>query len=205
MKKYLIIIATATAILTGLFLSLNGKWNDTNTISADSTENNYTPKIMPDGKQWTTLNLNIVLPQSYCYNDSDSNCRRYGRLYTWEAAQKGCPLMGDGWRLPTNDEWEKLALYYGGVHNNDSARSGTGAYNALLEGGASGFNVVFGGNRDPGGEYARIEAHGFYWTSTETGTSNAWLYNFGSGSGFLNRHKDGEKERAFSVRCIRDN
>jgi uncharacterized protein YcaQ len=45
---------------------------------------------MADGKQWTTANLNLVIAASYCSDDADLNCRRYGRLYTWEAAGRVC-------------------------------------------------------------------------------------------------------------------
>src|SRR5687768_2574654 len=33
---------------------------------------------MADGKEWTTENLNVNAP-SYCYDDAEANCRRYGR------------------------------------------------------------------------------------------------------------------------------
>src|SRR5437773_669238 len=69
----------------------------------------YSSGRMPDGKQWTTENLNVDTDGSYCYGDAEPNCRRYGRLYTWEAAQQGCHSLGDGWRLPTDDEWRQLA------------------------------------------------------------------------------------------------
>jgi hypothetical protein len=39
---------------------------------------------MADGKEWTTENLNVEASPSYCYADAEQNCRRYGRLYTWE-------------------------------------------------------------------------------------------------------------------------
>ncbi|MFN2440694.1 MAG: hypothetical protein ABR503_15935, partial [Chitinophagaceae bacterium] len=45
-------------------------------------------------------------------------------------------------------------------------------------------------------------AHGFYWTGTENDSNTAWLCNFGKGLQFLNYHNDGEKTRAFSVRCM---
>jgi hypothetical protein len=47
-------------------------------------------KRMADGKEWTTANLNVNTSSSYCYDDAEPNCRRYGRLYTWESAQRGC-------------------------------------------------------------------------------------------------------------------
>jgi hypothetical protein len=56
---------------------------------------------MADGREWTTANLNVNASPSYCYDDTEPNCRRYGRLYTWESAQRVCRTLGDGWRLPT--------------------------------------------------------------------------------------------------------
>lgn len=162
----------------------------------------YSAKRMADGKHWTTQNLNVNTVPSYCYDDAEVNCRRYGRLYTWESAQRGCRLLGHGWRLPTNDEWREMAKQYGGLRE-DGEDNGKAAYAALLIGG-SGFNAVLGGGRTPSGEYARLEAHGFYWTASESDPTMAWFYNFGKGALFLNRHRDGEKARAFSVRCIRE-
>ena len=56
-------------------------------------------KRMADGKEWTTANLNVNTPSSYCYDDAEPNCRRYGRLYTWESAQRGCQSLGVGLSL----------------------------------------------------------------------------------------------------------
>ena len=120
---------------------------------------------MADGKEWTTANLNVNASPSYCYDDAEPNCRRYGRLYTWESAQRVCRSLGDGWRLPTDGEWRQMAKRYGGV-SADSADKGRAAFAALMSGGTSGFNAVLGGNRSDG-QYARLEAHGFYWTASD--------------------------------------
>ena len=160
-------------------------------------------KRMADGKQWTTQNLNVKTVPSYCYNDEETKCLQYGRLYTWESARRACQSLGDGWRLPTNDEWRQMAKHYGGVRE-DSDDSGKAAYQALLIGGSSGFNAVLGGGRSQDGQYARLEAHGFYWTASESDPATAWFYNFGKGALILNRHSGGEKQSAFSVRCVRE-
>jgi uncharacterized protein (TIGR02145 family) len=163
----------------------------------------YSPKRMADGRQWTTRNLNLSVAPSYCYEDSETNCRLYGRLYLWESAQRVCQLLGDGWRLPTDEDWRRLAKRYGGV-SQDSEDRGKAAYKALLAGGSSGFNAVLGGGRSPDGKYERLEAHGFYWTASEIDPGNGWYYNFGKGGGALYRQDGGEKTRAFSVRCVQD-
>jgi len=98
---------------------------------------------MPDGKEWTSENLSIDADPSYCHGDARPNCSRYGRLYTWDSAERGCRSLGAGWRLPTDAEWRQLARHYGGVGH------------------------------------------------------------FGEGGLALHRQSEGEKQRAFSVRCVR--
>jgi uncharacterized protein (TIGR02145 family) len=163
----------------------------------------YSSKRMADGKQWTTHNLNVNTLPSYCYDDAERNCHKYGRLYAWESARRGCQSLGDGWRLPTDDEWRQLAKHYGGI-GEDPDDSGKAAYKALLIGGSAGFNALLGGGRSGDGQYARLEAHGFYWTASENDPASACFYNFGKGGLALNRQNDGEKERAFSVRCVKE-
>src|ERR1051326_1265322 len=168
----------------------------------DSDGNTYLIKQFSDNKIWMTENLKINIPGSYCYEDKIENCDRYGRLYTWTSAIQGCRALGEGWRLPTNKEWQQMASSFGGVWG-DSKDSGRTAYSALRYGGKAGFNALFGGSRDPDSVYRRLEAHGFYWTATGTDTATAWFYNFGKNGQMLNRH-EGEKQRAASVRCIKD-
>lgn len=169
---------------------------------AEQKGTSFSSRAMADGKQWMTENLNVNTTDSYCYENNELNCRRYGRLYTWESAQRGCRSLGDGWRLPTNDEWRQMAKHYGGVRD-DSEDGGKAAYKALMAGGSSGFNAVMGGRVSTDGEFARLEAHGFYWTASESDSATAWFYNFGQAR-FLNRHSDGNKQTALSVRCVKE-
>jgi uncharacterized protein (TIGR02145 family) len=81
----------------------------------DRDGNTYLVKSFPDNKIWMTGNLKINIPGSYCYDDKVENCDRYGRLYTWTSAIEGCNALGEGWRLPTNKDWEQMASYFGGV------------------------------------------------------------------------------------------
>jgi uncharacterized protein (TIGR02145 family) len=144
---------------------------------------------MADGKRWMVHNLDVEIEGSYCY---DGNCRQYGRLYTWESARRACESLGRGWRLPTEQDWRQLAARYGGE----------AAYQALLIGGDSGFGALLGGGRDLNGQFARLEAHGFCWTATEDGPASAAFYNFAKGKLSLFEQGQGEKPRAFSVRCV---
>jgi uncharacterized protein (TIGR02145 family) len=158
---------------------------------------------MPDGKEWLTQNLGLDTADSYCFDDRAANCRRYGRLYTWPSAQQACRRLGDRWRLPTDDDWRELASHYGGAFDGAEG-SGKAAYQALVTGGRSGFNATLGGGRAlEDGEYDDLDGHGFYWTQSEIDAASAPFYNFGRGSLTLYRQPEGEKARAFAVRCVR--
>ena len=117
-------------------------------VLRDSDGNSYTVKVMSDGRTWTTTNLRLALPGSYCHGDVASECLRLGRLYTWASAAQACTRLGTGWRLPTDDEWRQLANAYGGLLSDSEGRA---ASTDLLAGRPSGFNAVLGGNREAGG------------------------------------------------------
>ena len=68
---------------------------------------------------WMSENLNIDVDEgSYCYNNDPENCKKLGRLYSWEAAKKVVDQI-DGWRLPTYDDYRQLIKY---LHSNKSDR-----------------------------------------------------------------------------------
>ncbi len=130
------------------------------------------------------------------------NCDRFGRLYTWAAAKAACKQLGEGWELPSDEDWIKLADAYGGIYK-DSIRNGHDTFIALTEGGESGFDAQLGGGKNRDATFGRLNVHGFYWTTTETSDSMAVFYNFGHGGKALYRQSAGEKDRAFSVRCVK--
>ena len=69
-------------------------------------------KTVKIGNQtWMAENLNYEIADSYCYNNDTSNCDKYGRLYTRDAALKACPA---GWHLPSMDEFKTLIETVGG-------------------------------------------------------------------------------------------
>jgi len=157
---------------------------------------------MPDGKRWMLTNLNVESPASYCYADEPANCERYGRLYTWAAAQEVCASLGAAWRVPSMEDWKKLAQTYGGLFG-DGPDNGKTAFRELLVGGRSGLEMSLGGGRQ-NNEYGRLEAHGFYWSTTEESPTSARLLNLGKNSGAVYDQNGGEKKSAYSVRCVAD-
>ncbi|MCE2997458.1 MAG: FISUMP domain-containing protein [Cyclobacteriaceae bacterium] len=189
-----------TFIFVFLLTSCNQK-PDSSVASTEISESESIPaKVMRDKKLWMTENLDIAIANSFCPEDS-TLCNEFGRLYTWKAAIEGCRTLGKGWRLPTNEEWQNLAKQYGGIVD-DSEDNGRSAYVNLSEDSSAGFNALLAGNRQADGTYERLGAHGFYWTATESDSTEAWFYNFAKEATLLNHHT-GSKLRAISVRCIK--
>jgi uncharacterized protein (TIGR02145 family) len=192
-----------TPFLISLFFLCGSLHAQQDSFLVDRDGNRYPIKKMPDNNLWMTANLKLNIPDSYCYENKKENCEQYGRLYTIKSAQKGCALLGEGWRLPTIDEWRQLGRYYGGSPE-DSSENRKKAYKALLYGGSAEFDAILGGGRETNGKYARLNAHGFYWTATANNSTTFWFMNFGKGSQSHYRQDGGEKLEAFSVRCVRD-
>ncbi len=159
-------------------------------------------RTMPlNGLTWMADNLNLEVDGSLCYKKDPENCAKYGRLYTWEAANNACQSLGDGWRLPTDQEWRDMAKLFGGV-DDDAADKGKAAYKAMIEGGNSGFSVRLGGWRNSYGKFDDLGDGGVYWSATENHSGSAWYYNFLRGSGELYRLYY-LKDLGFSCRCVK--
>ena len=57
--------------------------------------------VVIGGRTWMAENLNFQTGSSWCYNNNNSYCNTYGRLYDWNSARNACPA---GWRLPTRQD-----------------------------------------------------------------------------------------------------
>lgn len=89
-----------------------------------------TYKTVKIGSQtWTAQNLNYLpdimrgndgfTDSSWCYGNLESNCAKYGRLYTWYGAHGACP---EGWRLPTWTDWKDLVIQLGGFYGETTGK-----------------------------------------------------------------------------------
>ena len=127
-------------------------------------------------------NLNINTIPSCCYENAETNCNKFGRQRKVKAG--ACRRMKGG------ANWRSTMVGF---------TRPTRVRGALCRR-HCGFNAVLRGSRADDGKYARWNAHGFYWTASESDPDATWFYNFGQGAKSLNRHSDGNKQMAISVR-----
>jgi len=213
--------------------------SSTTTSSSSYFANNNTFTDARDGQSyatttigtqvWMAENLNYEASSgSYCYNDIESKCDTYGRLYTWAAAmdidaiynttewtgsdanhQGICPT---GWHLPSDDDWDVLLNY---VIDNTSAtdyteagpylktESGWSTYSGISSSDEFGFSGLPGGLRLTNGSYDFVGVFGYWWSSTEFSGSYAHSRNLSYSVDFFNRDYY-YMTHAYSVRCLQD-
>jgi uncharacterized protein (TIGR02145 family) len=172
---------------------------------------------------WMARNLDYDESGSLCYDNKDSNCEIYGRLYNWIIAMnlpenciskscisqvnvkhRGvCPV---GWHVPSKDEWDVLRNYVIDSYAEDvegmhlKATSGWDSDGNGLD--TYGFAAL------PGGQgirsfFAFDGSNGLWWSSSEWYSDVAYdIYMTDSGDGTY--WGGNEKSRLHSVRCVRD-
>ncbi|GBU22139.1 hypothetical protein R80B4_02044 [Fibrobacteres bacterium R8-0-B4] len=204
----------STLIINPLTITLTG--DDVLTANFKKFE----PRSVQIGnRRWMAENLNIITGRSWCYDNDESNCQKYGRLYDYKTALEACPPE---WRLPSKDDWNSL-IRAGGYKTGVKLKSKTGwpdkkcvnyrRYNSdeetNCEDGSSGNGTdEFGFSALPGGEgsenrFNGIGLFGEWWTdkndelyvldyfkSDEFGS----VYTIAGGTG-----SDGS-----SIRCVQD-
>lgn len=125
-----------------------------------------TYKTVPIGKnEWMAENLNYEMEGSYCYDDADSNCTKYGRLYTYYAALEACP---QNWALPNHDAWELLVNATSGEIY--TSTSGWNNYNGVDY---YGLSLIPAGQRTSNSNhYESLGRSAELWSSTQYGGFN---------------------------------
>ena len=173
-----------------------------------------TYKTVVIGRQrWMAENLNYDpgSGNSVCYDNQESYCENYGRLYDWETAMTVCP---SGWHLPSQAEWNTLSSYVKAASNCSNcdmsklkATSGWVSYNSTDE---YGFSAIAGGGSwwHSGDLFSfyNIGQTGYWWTANY----NACEYE-NCGYARYMHHSDDimgvqfyDKAFLFSDRCLLD-
>jgi len=174
---------------------------------------------MPFQTTWDTIGAGAFC---YFYNQIENN-NLYGKLYNGYVvtdSRNACPT---GWRIPTDEDWNKLEKYIGlpdnSITQHGSRGSNEGEHlkskrtepedhprfcspnNATNK---TGFDALPGGSRLDGGYGHDIGLIGYFWTSTPQLSGDVlWVRSLGCNSGTIGRTWR-IKEFGLSIRCIKN-
>ncbi len=150
---------------------------------------------------WMAENLNYKTDSSYCYGDKSSNCTKYGRLYTWDAAKTACPA---GWHLPTDAEFGALYINVGGQFTAATKLKSTSGWGSACNGTDDySFSALPAGYRHRDEEYYSEISSAFFWSSTEYDSDRAYSINLKYDDYTVQRNFS-YKNVGYSVRCLKD-
>ncbi len=135
---------------------------------------------------------------------------QFGYLYDYATAEIACP---EGWRLPTDEEWQYLEREMGMSVREVEHWDWRGNYaGKLLQQGisGSGMELMTGGFRKENGtsviSYSFLGAFGFFWTSTvdESSVGDMVIYRKIAYNENGVYRQSTMKTNGLSVRCVRD-
>lgn len=191
----------------------------------EDSRDGQTYKTVTIGTQtWMAENLNFKTDSSSCYDNEESNCIKYGRLYTWAAAigkseskcgydyvcslpsgniQGVCP---SGWHLPSDDEWLTLFIAVGSSSTAGKVLKSTSDWKDDGNGtDAFGFSALPAGYRYiyNGAKFSDVSIRTNVWSSTEYNRNYAYAIEMGSRSLEANLGWIVKNNEA-SIRCLKD-
>jgi uncharacterized protein (TIGR02145 family) len=185
-----------------------------------TTYKNDTPiPNVTDNTAWENLTTG-----AYVWYDNDINWKdSYGSLYNWFTTVDPNGLCPTGWHVPTHIEWTALTDHIGGIGSpNGNKLKSCRQVNSPLGGGCNtsehprwnqhsthygtddyGFSGLPGGHRGGDGFFYDVGSIGFWWSSTEYSSTNAWGRYLGYSYGYVTVGYP-SKRSGFSIRCLRD-
>ncbi len=185
-----------------LFLGVNTLNAQQNENLVDVRDSKVYKTVILDKQVWMAENLNFEMENSAIYEKLPENGIKFGRLYTWDAANKACPA---GWHLPSDGEWKELEKYLG-MPEIDLEKSnewrGTNQGTRLISDSTLSFNIQLGGYKNPPSNYNLKDSQAFFWTSS-TEYELGWMRQLYIKSPQIFR-KSRPKSWSFSVRCVKN-
>ncbi len=211
-------------------------------VSVIDTDGNTYPTVIIGDLQWMAENLRTTQyangqPIDYpgdnvaawkenqhgafaWYDNDPSNGKIYGALYNWYAVTNPGGLCPLGWRVPDQQEWQRLTEYvgermgnklksrrqvgspFGGAYDTEEhPRWETFSQNYGED--LFGFGALPAGNRHASGTFVTKGANALFWSSSEVSEEAGFGWYMYHGYYGVDRGY-GHKGAGFSVRCVRD-
>jgi uncharacterized protein (TIGR02145 family) len=196
----------------------NGELKDYGFVEDD--DGNIYKTVVIGTQIWMAENLNYATGSSRCYNELESNCNIYGRLYDWatamdfdescnsnfcssyiEAKHRGiCP---EGWHIPSHAEWDVLSNFIG-ISIDAKHLKATSGWNSNGNGlDTYGFAALPGGYGSS--SFYDVGSYGLWWSSSERSindginASDKFMSNYDYTAWF-----NSNKSYLRSVRCFQE-
>ena len=170
--------------------------------------------------------------------DTTGACSEYlinnantGLLYNWYAIHNPKGLVPEGWRIPTENDWQELEWSLGmgieeinktgwrGTNQGDQLKIYEGmetvngqssltkyweSYGEVFPSNESGFNAIAGGYRMPDGTWGAKQTNrtAFFWSSSLQGNEVWYRYLDYQKSNIFRYHAP--KSYGFSIRCVKN-
>ena len=204
---------TSSAVSSQRF-GLTAPWNSSVTYGSliDNRDSQVYRTVTIGTQTWMAQNLNYKVDSSWCYDNDTSNCRKYGRLYTWSVATAGASsstsspsgiqgICPSGWHVPSKAEWVKLI-----DTTLDSSTAGvvlkarSSAWNTNNGTDSRGFRSLPAGNKYYDGPAPGIGMAAYYWSSSRSSSTPFFLE-------MVFDHVDlayASVMNGFSLRCLKD-
>ena len=186
---------------------------DANNTLTDSRDGKQYRTVKIGGMRWMAENLNYKTSSgSWCYENHNPSCNKYGRLYDWKTAMTACP---SGWYLPSRQDWKDLVETVGGVGKaNKMLKARTGWNNNGNGTDDFGFSALPGGYRNLNGVFNEAGSYSYWWTATERTDNYAHMRIMSYSSAIDDRidfndnmlitRGDINKGSGSSVRCVKE-
>lgn len=153
---------------------------------------------------WTKENMKYEpsTGTTMCYDNLESNCETYGRLYDYEAAALACP---SGFRLPTQEEMIAMQEYSGAdMYDAGKHLKTTTGWTGENGDDFLGFSALPGGRCDEEQTCRNIGATGYWWTSTEkVKNSNHYTLFLTGDTDSFSASTTMDNDQYISVRCVK--
>lgn len=191
----------------------------------DATTGLEFPWVRYGNLEWMTTNLNLdVKPDDWTQNgceishepsrnpvdraiEKEENFNTFGCLYTYEKALELCP---EGWRIPTDEDWQALekAMGMSNADLNATDWRGNPVGTLLQQQEGTMINLRTGGMGEyDGSDFVPyfIYVYGFYWSATpeKEGSNLYYTRQISYNSGRIARTLI-NKDKMLSVRYVRD-
>lgn len=136
---------------------------------------------------------------AWCYlNNDPAKGKKYGKLYNWYAVSDPRGLAPEGYRIPTNNDFDKLIESTGISAANHQKKE-------LVKGGKTGFNSKLGGYRGEDGCFHKDGKEARYWGSNKYQANPERAYSlYIGGRNDTSGSSDFRLASGFYVRCLKE-